>query len=218
MTLIHGIDLSRWQKGLKISDLPASISFVNISLSKGLGAPPEIGATQHRQTWAADARGAGKMLFGYHWLNNSGSGLQQWLACKREALATFGTLEGWGLSLDCEDNATYQHVLDFVTAAKADLKRPIAFYTGDWWLDPRGWAPLAEKLPYLWGAANDGWLTSAPPDLSKHWRWTASGGWQHMSFVQWSASQTIAGVKVSSTVVRNPEVLCALTGKHLDLL
>jgi hypothetical protein len=212
--MLHGIDLSRWQTALRIADLPAATAFVNISLSRGLFAPVGIGAA--RQTWAADARKAGKVLLGYHWLDATASGAEQWAACKREALTVFGSLAGWGLQLDCEADATYEHVVAFASAARADLGRPIAFYSGDWWLDSRNWPELASRFPYLWATANDGWLAGVPEDRSKHWRWTGKGGWPHLSLLQWSAAQKIAGVTVSSTVVRNPEVLCALTGAHVE--
>jgi len=216
---MHGVDLSRWQVGLKISDLPASCAFVNISLSKGLNPPENVG--QARQTWVSDARKAGKTLLGYHWLNATASGAEQWKACRREALAVFGSLDGWGLELDCEDTGsppTYQHVADFMAAAKADLKRPVAFYSGDWWLEARSWPNLADLTPYLWSASNAGWLTAVPGELSAHWRWTGKGGWSHLSLLQWSDTEKYAGIKVSKTVVRNPEVLCALTGRHVDVL
>jgi hypothetical protein len=213
--MLHGIDLSRWQTGLRIADLPASTSFVNISISKGLAAPAGIGAA--RQTWAADARKAGKVLLGYHWLDASAPGAEQWAACKREALTVFGSLTGWGLQLDCEADATYEHVMDFLIAARASgFHRPIAFYSGDWWLASRNWPDLAVHFPYLWATANDGWLTMAPEELSAHWLWTGKGGWEHLSLLQWSAERRIAGIAVSSTVVRTPEVLCKLTGVHLE--
>ena len=212
--MLHGIDLSRWQAGLRISDLPASTAFVNISLSKGLHAPENIGTA--RQTWATDARKAGKILMGYHWLDASASGIEQWAACRREALTVFGSLNGWGLQLDCEDDATYEHVVAFASAARADLGRPIAFYTGDWWLASRNWPDLAARFPYLWATANDGWLGGAPDELSKHWLWTGKGGWEHLSLLQWSATQKYAGLKVSSTVVQDPKVLCKLTGVHME--
>lgn len=218
--MIHGIDLSRWQTGLKIADLPAGVGFVNISVSKGLSAPAEIG--QKRQEWALDARKAGKALLAYHWLNNSASGADQWAACRRELIATFGGLSGFGLQLDCEDTASpasYQHVKDFLTLAQAELRRPVAFYTGDWWLAGRStWPSVSALTPYLWATANDGWLSAVPGELSRYWRWTGVGGWSHLSLLQWSDTQKIKGISVSSTVIRNPEVLCALTGAHVDLL
>lgn len=214
------MDLSRWQTGLKIADLPPDVRFVNISVSKGLNPPAEIG--QKRQEWAADARKAGKALLAYHWLNASASGAEQWAACRRELLATFGSLSGFGLQLDCEDtanSASYQHVKDFMTLAQAELKRPVAFYTGDWWIATRGgWPNVSALTPYLWATANDGWLPDVPGELSRHWRWIGLGGWTHLSLLQWSDKQKIKGIAVSSTVIRNPEVLCALTGAHVDLL
>lgn len=216
--MIHGVDLSRWQTGLKIADLPADVRFVNISVSKGLNAPAEIG--QKRQEWALDARKAGKVLMAYHWLNSTASGAEQWMACRRELLTTFGGLSGFGLQLDCEDTAspaTFQHVKDFLTAAQAELKRPVAFYTGDWWIAARSaWPSVAALTPYLWATANDGWLTAVPPEDSRHWVWTGLGGWEHLSLLQWSDTQKIKGIAVSSTVVRNVEVLCKLTGAHLE--
>lgn len=224
MSIIHGVDLSRWQAGLTIDQVmrdPLGVRFVNISLSKGVSAPVNIG--QNRQIWAGEARNRGLIRLGYHWLTGETSGASQWAACKREALVTFGSLTGWGLQVDCEDTsapASYQQLVDFVTAAKADLKRPIVLYSGDWWLDGRkpAWPDLSALTPYLWAAANAGWLTGSPVELSKHWRWTSRGGWSHLSLMQWDASRTIGGIKVSSSVVRNPEVLCALTGEHLEIL
>lgn len=216
--LIHGIDLSRWQTGITIDQVrvdPVGVRFVNIALSRGTGAPPEIG--EHRQKWAADAKTAGLVRLGYHWLDDSAPGGSQYAACRREALATFGTLTGWGLQVDCESTATRQIAADFIAAARADLGRPIAFYTGDWWLDPRKWDPIAPLAPHLWAAANDGWLTGPPGEMSPHWRWKTSGGWRHLSLLQWGAERRINGIKVSSTVVRDPAVLCDLTGVHVEV-
>lgn len=216
--LIHGIDLSRWQIGLAIDQVkadPLGVKFVNISLSKGTSAPPSIG--ESRQRWAADAKAGGLARLGYHWLDDSAPGATQWEACRREAVATFGGLAGWGLQVDCESTATLNHVLDFRAAARAVLGRPIAFYTGDWWLDPKGWPDLAAHFPHLWAAPNTGWLPGPPGEMSPHWRWTSKGGWSHLSLIQWGAERKIGGIKVSSSVVRSPEVLCELTGTHVEI-
>jgi hypothetical protein len=212
--MLHGIDLSRWQAGLKVADLPASISFVNVNLSRGVTVPPNL--AQHRPTWVVDARKTGRHLLAYHWLDATAPGAEQWAFAKTQALAVFGSLAGWGLQLDCESDATYDHVLGFVRAARADLGRPVAFYSGDWWLASRSWPRLDVDFPYLWAAANDGWLPSAPAETSRHWIWTGKGGWPHLSMLQWSDKIKHQGIAVSSTVA-DPRALCALTGRHIEV-
>lgn len=211
---ISGVDLSRWQAGLTIDQVRAAgHRFVNIQLTKGVTAPNPSAIR-----WGQDATAAGLARIGYHWLDASASGAAQWNACKARALAVFGGLTGWGLQVDCEDNATRTHLAEFATAARADLGRPLVLYTGDWWIDPRGWGQLqGAEIPYLWAVPNVGWLPAAPDELSPHWRWAGSNGWSHLSLLQWSAAQKIGGIAVSSTIVRSPEVLCALTGQHIEV-
>jgi hypothetical protein len=213
MALLHGIDLSRWQKALTVAAITAyapEISFVNIALSKGAGGHPETEAL--RPVWSRDAWAAGLIRGGYHWLDAASSGQAQWDVCAREALATFGSMDGWFLQVDCESDATQQIAVDFLRAATRELDRPVAFYTGDWWLNPRGWLDVEYEADYLWSAPEAGRLSAVPAAGSPHWEWHGVGGWSEVHLLQWSASQKVAGVTVSSTVVRKPGVLTALCG------
>lgn len=213
MPIIHGVDLSRWQAGLTIADVVAvDVSFVNIALTKGLAS--HASTLEQKRRWAGDAWAAGVIVGGYHWLDGTSSGRDQWHVCAQEALRVFGTLDGWFLQLDCEDTtspATQVIAEDFLRAASRELDRPVAFYTGDWWINPRQWTPEISRLaPYLWSAPESGRLGMAPSFASPAWNWTGFGGWPEIHLVQWSASQKIKGISVSSTVVRKPGVLTAL--------
>jgi hypothetical protein len=213
MALLHGVDLSRWQVGLTIDDLVAAdVSFVNIALTKGTSA--HASTPEQRKAWARDAWSAGLVVGGYHWLNGEPAAAQ-WQVCVREALATFGTLDSWFLQVDCEDSAspaTYAIAKEFCRLATRELDRPVAFYTGDWWINAQGWAPIAECAPYLWSAPESGRLAALPAAKAPVWDWKSAGGWSEIHLLQWSASQKIKGVTVSSTVVRKPGVLTALCG------
>lgn len=211
MALLHGVDLSRWQVGITIDDLVAAdMSFVNIALTKGTATHASTPA--QRYSWAMGAWSAGLIVGGYHWLNNEPAAAQ-WEVCAREALATFGTMEGWFLQVDCEDSqspASQATAREFCRLATRELDRPVAFYTGDWWINGQGWSPISDVAPYLWAAPEVGRLAMVPPVTSEHWRWKSAGGWSEVHMLQWSASQKIRGITVSSTVVRKPGVLTAL--------
>lgn len=208
MGVLHGVDLSRWQAGLTIADcVAADVSFVNIALTKGVGLHASEPA--QRKRWASEAWTAGLVVGGYHWLTNDPAEAQ-WRVCVQEALRTFGTLDGWFLQVDCEDNATFAVAREFCRLAVKELNRPVAFYTGDWWINGRGWGWMADAAPYLWAAPESGRLPQVPTRDHAGWGWKSEGGWTEVSLLQWSASQRIKGITVSSTVVRKPGVLTAL--------
>jgi len=164
-------DVASYQAGLAPADLRrAGFDTVNVKISHGLST----------KSVHADAAGwvrnkAGLAVATFHWLTGDASGVAQ-------ARYAYGRMLALGVpaatvhTVDCEADADWQIICDYVTAMRTLLRRPIALYTGDWWWQAagRGWSD-PDLIPYLWAAPSQGYLTRYPGDQDTRWKINYAG-------------------------------------------
>lgn len=208
---IYLIDLADpYQAGIDLKKVKAAgFSAVNIKTSQGTGySNPRLGQ------WVREARAEQLELSMFHWLDNSASGAAQAATALGAARNAAGKdLSGIAWQCDCESNATWTILRDFITAMQDGLGRHIALYTGDWWATSRGpsWRP-STLTPYLWAATNDGYPGSYPGDGSTAWH-AGYWGFSNLALMQYAVSPPYSGaMKCSKTAVRDAAVWAALTG------
>ncbi len=184
----------------------AGITAVNIALDRGRSQDVLSGWAG---SYADKARSLGLGISVYRWLDARLSGADH----ARRALARIRELggpDGMAHAVDCEDTATLPVVTDYVNAMQDGLGRPIAIYTGRWWMKPRGWN-VAVLSPFLWAAPSPGYLPEYPGDLSPHWD-VDYGGYLTLSLIQYSVHPLPGAGDCSLTAVRDPTVWATLTG------
>lgn len=189
--------------------LQAGFGAVNIALDRGRG-------DDVLPTWALGyatlARMYGMGICTYRWLDNRMTGAASaQRAYERMVHLGLGSTTGMAHAVDCEDDATEQHLRDYVTTMVSLLKRPIAIYSGRWWLAPRGWR-VADLSPYLWSAPSAGYLGAYPGDDSRHWQVTSYGGWSSLTLMQYAVAPLPGTGECSLTAVRDMAAWRALTG------
>jgi hypothetical protein len=184
----------------------AGMGAVNIQLDRGR-------QTDILPAWApeyvAEARQLGLGVSTYRWLDNRLPGA---VSAHRayDRMAALGGPAGMAHVVDCEDNATLQHLREYVTTMTQLLGRPIAIYSGRWWLQPRGWQ-IADLSPYLWAAPSAGYLPTYPGDESPHWT-VAYGGYTTLAAMQYAVTPLPGTGPCSLSAIRDPAVWAALTG------
>jgi hypothetical protein len=204
---IYLIDLASYQAGINLhAAVAAGVEAVNVKTSEGMG------YTWHDAgKYVAEAKSLGLRVSTFHWIDSTGPGkAQAQRAFELLKQANGGTSEGIAHQCDCEDDAPFGVVQDYINEFQRLLGRPIIFYTGDWWL-PGDWN-VANLTPYLWAAPNIGYLGVYPGDDSIHWR-AGYGGYDYLSAMQFAVSPIQgSGVgDVSKTRVRT-EVWNVLAG------
>lgn len=164
--------------------------------------------------YAIEARRLGMGVSTYRWLDARIGGAES-------ARRAFDRLQRIGLErvahvVDCEDTASAQHLRDYVTTMVGLLGRPVAIYSGRWWLRPRGWRTV-DLSPYLWAAPAAGYLGSYPGDTSAHWS-ADYGGYTQLSAMQYAVVSLPGTGPCSLSAIRDPAVWSALTGGGMRAL
>jgi hypothetical protein len=131
------------------------------------------------------------VLGGYHYVRSgNGSGQADHFVARARAL--FGhELRGFLWQLDCEDDAgwadvkAFKHRWDSLSGGA-----PILFYTGDWWLRPRGWNVASLGFAGLWAAPNRGYVGKAENVRTSDWV-AGYGGYDKLTILQYDARPSI---------------------------
>lgn len=186
--------------------MAAGMGAVNVQLDRGR--QQDVLPTWAPE-YAAEARRLGFGVSTYRWLDARIPGAE---SARRayDRMTALGGPAGMAHVVDCEDTATEQHLRDYVTTMTQLLGRPIAIYTGRWWLQPRGWH-IADLSPYLWAAPSVGYLGSYPGDNSPHWT-VVYGGYTSLAAMQYAVSPLPGTGNCSLSAIRDPAVWAALTG------
>lgn len=131
------------------------------------------------------------VLGGYHYLR-AGKGVGQADYFADRARQLFGhDLSGHLWQLDCEADATWADVKAF--KHRWDLgtdAAPLLFYSGDWWLKPRGWNVASLKFAGLWAAPNNGYVGGSDNVRPGDWK-AGYGGYDRLTICQYDARQSI---------------------------
>lgn len=153
--MLYGVDVhAQYQAGLDLGKLKAEgYTFFVTKSSEGLHIPPIAGSSAEFRrrylSWVELARSVGMVPGLYHWIDSSAPGADQARFFYKLVLEAGGP-GGMLIQLDCEDDASYQQLLDFTTTwAQLSAGHPFLLYTGKWWWGPRGWNGTA-VTPYLW--------------------------------------------------------------------
>jgi hypothetical protein len=184
----------------------AGMNAVNIQLDRGR---QDDVLPAWAPEYAEGARSLGLGVSTYRWLDARIPGGE---SARRafERMHQMGGPDGMAHAVDCEDNATQQHLRDYVTTMTGLLGRPIAIYSGSWWMKPRGWQ-VDDLSPYLWSAPVAGYLGSYPGDQSPHWT-VAYGGYQTLAAMQYARIPLPGTGDCSLSAIRDPDVWATLTG------
>lgn len=209
MTLFM-VDVSRHQ--VERSDpldlgeaLKAGVGIVNIQLDRGRQddvLPPWAA------TYAQAALRLGMGVCTYKWLDSRTGGAE---SARRafERMRAIGGPDDMAHVVDCEEDATQDQLRAYVTAMTGLLGRPIAIYTGRWWLQPRGWQ-INDLTPFLHAAPTSGYQAMYAGDESLAWQ-AGYGGWEDVSILQYGV-RTLPGTGACSvSAIRDPEVWARLT-------
>lgn len=183
----------------------AGMNAVNIQLDRGRQDDVLPGWARE---YVEGARSLGMGVACYRWLDARIGGAES-------ARRAFDRMQHLGIgdtphTVDCEDTATEQHLRDYVTTMTGLLGRPIAIYSGRWWLQPRGWQ-VDDLSPFLWAAPSTGYLTEYPGDDSPHWT-VAYGGYRILAAMQYAVKPLPDTGMCSLSAIRDPAVWTALTG------
>ncbi|MFI5910927.1 glycoside hydrolase family 25 protein [Dactylosporangium sp. NPDC051541] len=203
---IFGVDIAgSYQAGINIHQLKnEGYAFVACKATEGT-----TYQAPHFDEWIPAIKAEGMIPGAYHFLRNSDGAAQARFFLAR--LAKHGGPAGMLVQLDCEADASWAVVQAFVAEWNARTgSYPFAFYTGDWWLQPRGWN-VASLTPYLWAAPNRGYTDSYTGDTANDWN-AGYGGFTRMSIDQFTAKGTAGGIRgnVDIDAVRDPAVLATL--------
>lgn len=146
---------------------------------------------------------------GYHFIRKgNGSGQASFFIA--QATRLFGAnLRGFLWQLDCESDASLQDIADFKHRwDQVTGSAPIFFYTGDWWLEPRGWNIAALGFVGLWSAPNRGYVGKA--NAVRSGDWTANyGGFSRIAIVQYDARPAIGDTNQFNGSLAQLKALCA---------
>jgi hypothetical protein len=187
MTITYGLDASNHQ-GHQSSLGGVAARFYVHKLTEG---------TTYIDPYAAGnlewARNQGiKLTGGYHFIRNgNGAGQADFFIAQAQRL--FGQdLAGRMWQLDCESDASYDDIKAF--KQRWDDRTggaKILFYTGDWWLQPKGWNVAALGFVGLWAAPNRGYFGRAN-NLRPATDWRAGyGGFDKLTVLQYDARSAI---------------------------
>lgn len=158
-------DVASYQGALTPADLfRAGVSVANVKISHGLG---QRSVHPNAAGWIANR--AGVEISTFHWLTGDASGAAQ-------ARYAYSRMQALGVpdrsvhTVDCESDADWQIICDYVTVMRQLLHRPVALYTGDWWWRAAGrdWSD-PDLLPYVWAAPSQGYLSRYPGDAAPQW-------------------------------------------------
>lgn len=205
---IFGVDIAgSYQAGINIAQLKAEgYAFVACKATEGT-----TYAAPHFDEWVEAAKAAGMLPGAYHFLRNSdGAAQARWFLSK---LAPHGGPDGFLIQLDCEADASWQVIQDFVAEWNSHTSNyPFAFYTGDWWLgaQSRGWN-VASLTPYLWAAPDRGYTGGYTGDASTDWN-AGYGGYSTLEIEQYTSTGTAGGLahNVDLDAIRDPAWLAHL--------
>ncbi|GAA4219415.1 GH25 family lysozyme [Actinocatenispora rupis] len=131
------------------------------------------------------------VLGGYHFIRaGNGAGQADQFAARARQL--FGhDLHGHLWQLDCESDATWADVRAFKQRWDAGTDHaPILFYTGDWWLQPRGWNVASLGFAGLWAAPNRGYVGAAQNVRASDWV-AGYGGFSRITVLQYDARPSV---------------------------
>lgn len=189
MTITYGLDISNHQ-GNMTSTGGVAAKFLISKLTEGTNY-----IDRYAQANLAWAKGQGIMLLGgYHYIR-AGDGAAQARFFVARARELFGAdLRGRLWQLDCEADAS----LAVIEVFKDEWDRltgstPILFYTGDWWLQPRGWNVAAHGFAGLWASPNRGYVGRA--NNVQAYDWVAGyGGFERLTILQYDARSAIGDV------------------------
>lgn len=202
------IDLASYQEGIHLPTVwNAGFRWVNIKTSEGISYKWAA-----RKAYADEARRLGFGISSFHYLRN-GRGVEQ----ARIAFAEMNYIGATVHQCDDESDADWQTTRDYINTFQDLLGRHLIFYTGDWWLKPKGWS-VAALTPYLWAAPNRGYLGSYPGDESPDWT-AGYGGFATLSAMQYAVKEipNAGGGKLSMTAF-NDIALGALSGGSVSTL
>jgi hypothetical protein len=188
---VYGLDVSNHQGNLTGFGGVAT-SFLCHKLTEG---------TSYTDPYAADnlafARShAVPIRGGYHYIRSgNGSGEAAYFVARARAL--FGhDLRGGMWQLDCEKDASWADVKAFKQRwDELTGGVPILFYTGDWWLRPRGWDVASLGFAGLWAAPNRGYVGRAD-NVTGADHTAGYGGFDRLTLVQYDARASIGDTNV----------------------
>lgn len=189
----------------------AGFTVVNIALDQGRA---EDVLPPWARTYADTARSIGMGISTYRWLDSRMSGRDSARRAYDRILSLGGPV-GMAHVVDCEDNASEQTLRDYLTTMTGLLGRPVAVYSGRWWLKPRGWQ-VADLSPYLWAAPSAGYLPSYPGDGSPHWT-VDYGGHQTLAVMQYAVAPLPGTGACSLSAIRDLRVWEVLTGEAVPV-
>lgn len=210
---IHIADIASYQGALTLAQLRAAgFTGINVKSSHALGIKSVHPLADQ---YVSEARAAGMTVGTFHWLDGSASGVEQAEHAFTQMLAVCsGNVANVAHTVDCEDTtrpATQTIYRDYCAVMSSLLKRAIATYTGDWWWTDhaRLWQPSAFS-PWLWAAPSRGYLTGYPGDTSGDWA-AGYGQWSELAVMQYRVAP-VAGINVSMSAIRSPEIWAAMRG------
>ena len=184
----------------------AGFGAVNLALDRGKATDV---LSEWVRTYADRARALGMGISTYRWLDNRLPGAES--AQRAYArMVTLGGPTGMAHVVDCEDNASEGQLRDYCVTMAELLGRPIAIYTGRWWMQPRGWR-IRDMAPFLWAAPGAGYLAGYPGDGSPHWA-ADYGGHTALDVMQYAVTLLPGTGACSLSAIRDPAVWSALTG------
>lgn len=208
MTLLLA-DVASWQGSLTLAQIRAAgFDGVNLKVSHGL-----TQRTVHER--AADFQPGALVTF--HWLTGDAPGDEQAryayaqlirLALHSPGVAHVVDVEGRASNVGGEPTAEIYRT--YVETMSGLLGRAIVTYTGDWWAADRPWLAPSPRSPWLMGAPADGYQREYPGDDSSMWD-AGYAGYESLSIMQYRVAP-IAGVNVSQSAVRDPDIWADMTG------
>jgi GH25 family lysozyme M1 (1,4-beta-N-acetylmuramidase) len=204
---VFGVDIAgSYQAGINISRLKSEgYAFVCIKATEGT-----TYAAPHFAEWVAATKAAGMIPGAYHFIRNSDGAAQcDWFLSK--VIAANGAVDGMMYQLDCEADASFSVIQAFVNRwNERTANYPFAFYTGDWWLQPRGWN-ISQFTPYLWAAPNRGYTGNYTGDGSLDWN-AGYGGYSTLEIDQFTSKGDAGGLidNVDVNAIRDPQWLAHL--------
>ena len=198
--MLYGVDVhAQYQAGLDLAKLKAEgYTFFVTKSSEGLHIPPIAGSSAEFRrrylAWIEQARAVGMVPGLYHWIDSSAPGSDQ-ARFFHKLVVEAGGPAGMLIQLDCEDDASYQQLLDFTTTwVQLSAGHPFLLYTGKWWWGPRGWNGTA-ITPYLWDShylTADADTVSDDPAvfaarIPSSWWAPGYGGWGSPAILQFTS-------------------------------
>jgi Glycosyl hydrolases family 25 len=210
------LDVASYQGSLRLEDVVrAGFGVVNLKISHGLG---QKSVHTEVASWVKGARERNLGISTFHYLTKEASGAEQ-ASYALSKLQALGLMTNSAHQVDCEADASWEQLRDYVWTMQGALGRPVVVYTGDWWWTSasRNWDGRS-LTPYLWAAPNAGYLGSYPGDTSNHWN-AGYGGWTTLSIMQYAVAPlyfpdgTQGTIDVSKSAIRDEVVWRTLAGE-----